>query len=324
MFHIMKTHELAELRKLVKTLNRTVVTRFDVLTVEEMIGMVELTEAAVTAGKFKQRPSKLRVIHKYVRDIENGDWEANPQTVTLTKDGLIMDGLHRMKAAIECGRDMIFNVCSGWIDQGEFQILDTGTGRTNPQLLAMEGLKYTSLRAALARALVIAASGESDKGSQLSIQEIKRILHVLSRDVEAVLGQAEESDRKLLRKIPAAVYAALAWCRNVKTAEVDEFSSAFFNLIFTEGHPARALKKWLDGDSVGRMSRRPGPMLRVTFSALRGFLEKRKMAHLSDQSELLSWARQFNPRASKEILAILGIKQETILPAAEKEKERIP
>jgi hypothetical protein len=297
------------LKAMVKELNSTISTRFELLSVKEMSQMVEATEAAVAEGTFKQRPSKDRIVDKYTRDISNGDWSPNPQPVIVTQAGLLLDGLHRFKAAIKAQMDMVFNITWGWPDDQEFKVIDTGTGRSVSQLMALTGTRYSSLRVAVARCIGLIGVSEVEKSRAMSYDEIERLTHIVSRDLEALLVQWHESGTTTGTP-SAGVVAAMAWCRNVETQRVDEFAKCYFHSIFTEGHPARALKRWMEGNSEARKSRRTMTITRVSLNAIRAFLEKRNIGWVGDLGQPIAWARSLNPRATRECQGIFGLKAE--------------
>jgi hypothetical protein len=75
---------------------------------------VEKTRAAIEDAKFRQRSTSEKRIHKYARSILRGTFLATPQTIAISTEGYVIDGLHRLEAIIVSGRGAWVNLSTGW------------------------------------------------------------------------------------------------------------------------------------------------------------------------------------------------------------------
>jgi hypothetical protein len=282
-------------------LNKDVVTRFELLTPEEMLALDEATAKAKEAGLVVQRGQSQGVIQKYARDIINGDWMLNPQTITVTTQGYVIDGWHRVKAGIQSGRSVVFNVTRGWPDKNTFKVLDSGRPRTVNQILTLTGATYVTRRAAIARTIAqaIVQNGQFSKG-QLSVAEVARILNLFTKSVEAIL---EVSRRAPTRGNPSEVLACIVFVHDKLPDSVYEFAEDFYGMNFSEGHPARALRRFLDRQ--GRKYK--GSTVAYTMNAIHAYVEKRNVNILTDKQDGLQWARKLQTGKLADVRAIVGM-----------------
>lgn len=69
-------------------------------------------------------------VRHYARQMEEGLWnEDNPQPIILTRDGLLLDGQHRLTAVVESGKPTRFTFAIV-PDDSTFEYLDQGKART--------------------------------------------------------------------------------------------------------------------------------------------------------------------------------------------------
>lgn len=284
----------------VAELNQIVKTQFEILSRKEMETLFMSTLRAVQDGKIRQRPTKEHIIQRYLGDIERGDWEENPQTITITKSQLVLDGMHRLQAAIRAKREVIFNVTRGWPENGTFHVIDAGTPRSVNQLLTMGGTKNATMKAGICRAISMCATNNCEKNA-LSINQIERLLHLFEKSIEAVLGMMFEAG---CRNASSYVCGAIVYVHSVPkySAATLTFADEFFNLKFTQGNPARALRKWLDNNPNRTQRLR---QLRIALNALRYSIEKEQCAFLTDKSDSLQWACQLDKATADKVKAIL-------------------
>jgi hypothetical protein len=90
-----------------------------------------------------------RVVEKYARDMQAGNWGLNGQTIKISESGKLLDGQHRCAAAVKTGTSFEAIVVRGLPDE-VFDTLDAGASRSLGQVLADRGEKSTfALAAAL-------------------------------------------------------------------------------------------------------------------------------------------------------------------------------
>jgi len=104
-----------------------------------------------TAGL--QRTLNEKVVLKYARDIKDGAWVLNGESIKLTKDGHMADGQHRCAAVISANK-AIETVVTRGVEEKDYFTIDTHKPRTAADALHSAGYKDTSLTAGMVRAIL--------------------------------------------------------------------------------------------------------------------------------------------------------------------------
>lgn len=282
-----------------KQLNDTVKTRFEIVTQAELLALDEATTKAHAAGKLVQRPQSQMAINKYANDIVNGDWLANPQSITVTKEGWLLDGWHRVKGAIQSGRDVLFNVTRNWPSQDVFRVLDTGKSRSTVAITRMSGMKYAERRLGIANALINIAG---EKRRTLSVSEFNRIQHIFARDIDVVLELRSKAPNV---GNPAFIMGAFVFLHSRFPDLIHDFAEDYYTMRFTEGSPVRALKRYIERN-LGKDMRACG--LRCAFNAIHAYVEKKRMDVVTDKQEGIAWALKVQADKAAEVKAIFNAK----------------
>ncbi len=79
-----------------------------------------------------------RSLNHYIRQIREGQWEFNGDTIRFRKDGVLMDGQHRLLSIVETEKTMECVLITG-IRKEAMATIDTGKGRTVADHLKLEG-----------------------------------------------------------------------------------------------------------------------------------------------------------------------------------------
>ena len=80
----------------------------------------------INTSNRKVRPSHVKATAEAMR---RGEWQLSPQGISISNEGVILDGQHRLKAVVLSGATVPMLVWRG-VDQSTFAILDRGLGRT--------------------------------------------------------------------------------------------------------------------------------------------------------------------------------------------------
>lgn len=99
------------------------------------------------ARNVNNRPLSQRVVGRYVRDMKEGRWELNGETVKFNRKGDLLDGQHRLAACIQAEVSFETLVVYG-LPEESFATVDTGQMRGGKHVLAIEGEKNAALLAA--------------------------------------------------------------------------------------------------------------------------------------------------------------------------------
>lgn len=98
------------------------------------------------------------VVDKYARDMKAGEWKLNGQTIKIGESGRLLDGQHRLFAAVKSGRSFPAIIVSGLEDK-VFETFDLGARRSLADLLIDRGEINTSTLAAALRQVWLIENG---------------------------------------------------------------------------------------------------------------------------------------------------------------------
>jgi hypothetical protein len=96
------------------------------------------------------RPLSRTVVRAFADAMSRGDWMVTHQGIAFDVNGALVDGQHRLAAVIEADVSVEMTVFTE-VDDGTFDVLDTGKRRNAADVLAIEGEKSSSLLAAMVR-----------------------------------------------------------------------------------------------------------------------------------------------------------------------------
>lgn len=82
-------------------------------------------------------------VHYLANEIKSGRWKLTHQGVAVASDGTLLDGQHRLNAIIEADTSALINV-SYDCDPSLFTVIDTGSARTNADVLRIAGAVNTN------------------------------------------------------------------------------------------------------------------------------------------------------------------------------------
>lgn len=123
-----------------------------------------LLDAAGKAGQ-KQRHLSEKRVEKFAHAMNAGQWQLTHQAIAVDKDGVLIDGQHRLAAVVRSDTEQEFLVA--YESQPEtFDVIDTGSARTASDTLAIAGYVNVNQIAASARILL---SYELAKGTKANI-----------------------------------------------------------------------------------------------------------------------------------------------------------
>jgi hypothetical protein len=105
----------------------------------------ELLEANTT-----NRPLSRAVVHSFAEAMRRGDWVVTHQGIAFDVNGVLFDGQHRLAAIIEADQPVELTVFTD-VNEGTFDVLDTGKRRNAADVLAIEGEKSSAMLAAMVR-----------------------------------------------------------------------------------------------------------------------------------------------------------------------------
>lgn len=113
----------------------------------EMIGP---NEAVAYLGRNTDRNRRLRphLVAVYAKDMSEGNWRLSNDAICFDRDGVLINGQHRLKAIVISGTSQQFFVIRG-MDPLAFEYIDIGPSRTMADVLTIKGQKNANAVAAI-------------------------------------------------------------------------------------------------------------------------------------------------------------------------------
>jgi hypothetical protein len=112
----------------------------------------QLLDAAARAGQ-KQRHLSEKRVEKFAHAMISGQWQLTHQAIGIDKDGIMIDGQHRMAAVIRSNTTQEFLIAYE-AEPSTFDVIDTGQARTASDILSIAGYANVNQIAAAARILL--------------------------------------------------------------------------------------------------------------------------------------------------------------------------
>lgn len=238
--------------------------------------------AILLEGNTRNRPAKQQHIENLAREMSEGRFQYNGDTIRVDRHGNLLDGQHRLMAVVKSGTTHLMTIISG-LDPETFLTIDQGTRRTSADMLGVANpeLKNIGHMASASRLLALMESKKIDsakRGNTIRNDQVivtcaanEKLLH------EGLLYGFKPHLRKL---IPAAQSAAVfahfskenrlltaeffaAICEPMPTLEIASLLRNQFtdNKIGVKRMPStkliclfmKALRKHLDGQKVRQL-----------------------------------------------------------------------
>ncbi|HEY5457051.1 MAG TPA: hypothetical protein VIJ96_16425, partial [Acidothermaceae bacterium] len=96
------------------------------------------------------RPVSRTVVRAFADAMKRGEWIVTHQGIAFDVSGVLIDGQHRLAAVVEADVPVAMTVFTD-VDDGTFDVLDTGKRRNAADVLAIEGEKSATMLAAMVR-----------------------------------------------------------------------------------------------------------------------------------------------------------------------------
>lgn len=100
-----------------------------------------------------------RVVDRYLRDMDAGNWAFNGETIKFAANGKLLDGQHRLTAIVRHGRPILALVVRGLPDASQ-DVMDTGRKRTGADMFAINQRRHAVTLAAVTRLAVAWQQGK--------------------------------------------------------------------------------------------------------------------------------------------------------------------
>lgn len=183
-------------------------------------------------------------LEQFIHDMQRGAWTFNGEPIIISREGLINDGQHRLRAMVEANTTLPVLFVFG-VDREARLTVDQGSARSAGDFLGMEGVENANVAASIAR-LVMAV--EREKYARLFREQ----------DVTNVEIRRRVMSDQLISV--AANYAVSVYRFTKSLCAPAIIGTAFY--LLNEVHPADA-KEYMDHVSIGEGLLRDSPAYAV-------------------------------------------------------------
>lgn len=235
--------------------------KVETITPERAKRLLDKIDKKAAGGGLHHRTIKREKVEQYARDMAAGRWQLNGETIILTSEGVVIDGLHRLTACVKADTQFQTMVTRGAPDD-TFKSIDTGAIRTGGDLMTIAGVVGGN---ALATALAVVWKYDQGNGKLTSASWHDRptkpeLFEVLDKhkDLPHFVAKAGPLNKLLSHGLCGALWYLFAK-RDATLADV------FFDTLKTgeglkEGEPVHALRERLYKDRAMR----PRPTMQMT------------------------------------------------------------
>jgi hypothetical protein len=204
----------------------------------------------------KNRKIDDNMVAQYARDMSNNTWKINGETIKVSKNGILLDGQHRLMASVRSDHEFVTMFVEG-LDEDSFTTIDIGKKRNAAAILHIAGYKSTHTLGATVRWLPVIRAGTLSKAH--SIQNRKMTPEQILEFIEAnplVVNSVKECSGKLAKIIATSLSSPVHYLAYLKDKELCEkyFNDIRFGENLKRGDPAWAVRNAL----MNRSERRNG------------------------------------------------------------------
>ena len=236
--------------------------------------MVVQVTPAIAADWLELNTCNRTLRPKYVsvlaRQMAAGNWQFNGGTISFSREGLLLDGQHRLSAVVESGVTIVVLVVTELNAESQ-DTMDSGAKRTASDVLALNGLsRHSVLTAAIVRRVLAYRGGELHLSNNRPVSNTDIL--AFSRDNEASTTLAAYMASHVystFRGAPASVIGTAVYL----TAEIHrDDSDRFFRQVASgadlpNGHPVLTLRTTLTNARDRRERVQEGRTLHMIFRA---------------------------------------------------------
>lgn len=200
------------------------------------------------------RRRRVAQVEKIARDMAEKQFVFTGVPIIFAADGTIIDGQHRLDAAVQAGEGF-WTLCVRGIDRRQaMAAIDATSVRTHSDRLKLD-LKVQEATLCASISLLLWQFGRPSKGNAIgggaiggaaSYPEIKRVFKKYRTDIEwaiATIGSKIDSDPRPVSSGGAPVLAAFAYLRQAAPSKVDAAARAFKTGDYGRGLAQQPMKR---------------------------------------------------------------------------------
>jgi hypothetical protein len=191
----------------------------------------------------KNRNVSMTQVDTIARDISAGRWVMNGETIIVSKDGVLVDGQHRLYAILRADKPVQTFVAFGIDEKSRFTV-DMGRQRTLANFLKMEGHKHVFQAASVSNVLLNHSRGVFPARKERSVTTKQEVLHYYRRN-QAVIDDAimRFQGDKICRDFGSAAMATAFIIIGMSPGVTKEEHETFFTKLISGSNLS-------DGDAI--------------------------------------------------------------------------
>jgi len=237
------------------------------------------------------RPLKPKQVAFLARQMSNGHWRRNGDTIRISRDSVLLDGQHRLYAVIESGVEIEFDIIEGLPPEAMDTIDQGGAPRRVSDCLSISGQRNAATVAALAKLVYYmdyrngwdCAPGTTPS-LRLAVEEAREILSENQDMIDAV--EFARSRRWPRSPLTATI---VAFCRMHigRVAPIEAVDKFFADVIdgtdLTKGYATWRLRSWIQSGIDSRTKRSQLEVVAACFRSWNWHVEGKKLTKITGQ-----------------------------------------
>ena len=176
------------------------------------------------------RPVTLSRVRTYARDIKEGRWAFNGETIIMSSEGLVNDGQHRCHAVIEAGQSITTMIAFG-LDRETRKTTDIGSSKNAGSFAGMDGIPHASTVAGVAR-LVLAFNEDRNlnKTNRITNTRVYEFIQDNRDELVAIARRCHALQGHLRGMVAGSVYG---FCRFICQQHDKDAADEFYEKLAT-------------------------------------------------------------------------------------------
>lgn len=131
--------------------------------------------AELLSRNLKNRPITESTVRSYARQMKDGRWKLNGETIKISSSGYLIDGQHRLSACIRSGASFNAIVVHG-LDAEAFDTIDTGRRRTAGDIISIDGVPNANCVASGVRFVLAIQRGRIGHRQDVTPSDIREFI----------------------------------------------------------------------------------------------------------------------------------------------------
>lgn len=196
---------------------------------------------------YNYRKLNLSTVKLYAKDMADGNWKENGETIKIDINGNLIDGQHRLQAIVDSGISVELVIVEG-LDPSVADTIDIGRKRSIEQYLKWADGAYTAGATGIVQEVLNLMKGNKNQGHSAADAGISlmTIMDEYMRDKSsfneaATYGKRinKESEKILKPKEVGAIYYYLWKCMGIEKSYVE----TFFHRLCSTAHNEKGFYK---------------------------------------------------------------------------------